>query len=54
VIGRPEPISHGHALEPFRSGTPSLDRRLKHRALHNEREQASRTCVVCAEIWAIA
>ena len=45
----PERPSPEHALQTFRSGEGALDDWLKRRALHNEREGASRTYVVCAE-----
>ena len=45
----PERLSPEHALQTFRSGEGALDDWLKRRALHNEREGASRTYVVCAE-----
>lgn len=51
---RPEPLTREHVLEPFRSGIASLDSWLKQRALHNEREHASRTYVLCEESRVIA
>jgi GNAT superfamily N-acetyltransferase len=43
----PAPLAAEHNLEQFRSGTPSLDTWLKHRARQNEASGASRTYVIC-------
>ena len=45
----PERLSPEHAIQAFHSGADALDGWLKRRALHNEREGASRTYVVCAD-----
>lgn len=46
-LSAPEPVAARHKLESFDSGEPELDNWLRKRALANEREQASRTFVVC-------
>jgi GNAT superfamily N-acetyltransferase len=43
----PEKLNSNHHLEEFDSGIEQLDSWLKHRALANEFESASRTYVVC-------
>jgi GNAT superfamily N-acetyltransferase len=48
-LSAPEPIATHHKLESFDSGEPELDTWLRKRALANEREQASRTFVVCCD-----
>lgn len=45
----PARLSPQHAIQEFCSGVTALDEWLKRRALHNEREGASRTYVVCAD-----
>ena len=45
----PERLTPAHKTDTFQSGVAVLDDWLKRRALHNEREGASRTYVVCAE-----
>jgi GNAT superfamily N-acetyltransferase len=45
-ISKPEPIQLAHQLDDFESGEKALDHWLKHRALKNDREGASRTFVV--------
>jgi GNAT superfamily N-acetyltransferase len=49
LTSAPERLSPEHDLETFRSGVPALDDWLRRRALHNEREGASRTYVVRAD-----
>lgn len=49
LISGPERLSPEHPVATFQSGVAALDDWLKRRALHNEREGASRTYVVCAE-----
>jgi len=45
----PEKLTESHAVEAFESGEESLDAWLKQQALANEKADASRTYVVCAE-----
>ena len=45
----PEKLNSSHQIESFDSGNSQLDDWLKHRALKNELEGASRTYVLCAE-----
>ena len=45
----PEPIQSEHDLSAFHSDEPSLDDRLRRRALRNEAGGASRTYVVCQQ-----
>lgn len=50
----PEKLNSSHQIESFDSGNSQLDDWLKHRALKNELEGASRTYVLCAENIVIA
>lgn len=43
----PEPLRADHVLEGFKSGVPSLDLWLRHRAVRNQLTGASRTFVCC-------
>lgn len=43
----PEPLRADHGLEGFKSGVPSLDLWLRHRAVRNQLTGASRTFVCC-------
>jgi GNAT superfamily N-acetyltransferase len=47
IMRAPEPLEASHVLEGFNSGSLSLNRWLKERAMFNEREGASRTFVIC-------
>jgi len=47
VLRAPELLTSGHNLDPFDSGTPSLDDWLRRRALANQASGASRTFVLC-------
>jgi GNAT superfamily N-acetyltransferase len=49
LTSEPERLTPDHKTGAFQSGVTALDDWLKRRALHNEREGASRTYVVCAE-----
>ena len=50
----PEKLNSSHQIESFDSGNSQLDDWLKHRALKNELEGASRTYVLCAENIVVA
>jgi GNAT superfamily N-acetyltransferase len=50
----PEPLTSKHVVDDFDSGSPQLDDWLRHRALRNEAEGASRTYVVCQGTRVIA
>jgi GNAT superfamily N-acetyltransferase len=50
----PEKLNSSHRTESFDSGSHQLDDWLKHRALKNEVEGASRTYVLCASETVIA
>jgi GNAT superfamily N-acetyltransferase len=50
----PEKLNSSHQIESFDSGNSQLDDWLKHRALKNELEGASRTYVLCAEDIVVA
>lgn len=43
----PEPLGDQHELDPFNCGQEGLNRWLKQRARHNERQGVSRTLLVC-------
>jgi GNAT superfamily N-acetyltransferase len=45
----PEPLGDQHQLDGFDCGEESLNRWLRQRARHNERQGGSRTLVVCPE-----
>jgi GNAT superfamily N-acetyltransferase len=45
----PEPLGDQHQLDGFDCGEESLNRWLRQRARHNERQGVSRTLVVCPE-----
>ncbi|WP_261359697.1 MULTISPECIES: GNAT family N-acetyltransferase [unclassified Cyanobium] len=45
----PEPLGDQHQLDGFDCGEESLNRWLRHRARHNERQGVSRPLVVCPE-----
>mgnify|MGYP000275860478 CR=1 FL=1 len=49
LISGHERLSPEHPVATFQSGVAAFDDWLKRRALHNEREGASRTYVACAE-----
>lgn len=48
MIEQPEPINEQHNVEDFNSGEESLDIWLKTKALKNQKSNASRTYVICA------
>ena len=50
----PVPISENHDCSKFSCGTPSLDEWLRRRALSNQRDDASRTYVLCEDQCVIA
>jgi GNAT superfamily N-acetyltransferase len=50
----PAPLTAAHYIADFECGEPALDYWLKHRALRNEKQRASRTYVVCVEDQVIA
>lgn len=50
----PAPLTLTHCVANFECGDPALDYWLKHRALRNEKQRASRTYVVCVEDRVIA
>jgi predicted N-acetyltransferase YhbS len=54
TITAPEPLSTDHDLTPFTSGTESLDRWLKQRAMKNQVSGASRTFVACRASQVVA
>jgi GNAT superfamily N-acetyltransferase len=47
MLSAPQPLSARHQLADFDSGVPSLDDRLKRRAVKNQANGSSRTYVVC-------
>ena len=47
TVAAPEPLAAHHNVQPFVSGVESLDFWLKHRALKNQTDGASRTFVAC-------
>ena len=50
----PAPLTAAHYVADFECGEPTLDDWLKHRALRNEKQRASRSYVVCVEDQVIA
>lgn len=53
-LTKPERINAKHDLSEFRSGDDALDHWLMHKALSNDRADASRTYVVCADGLVVA
>ena len=54
TLSAPVPISEYHDCSKFSCGTQSLDEWLRRRALSNQRDDASRTYVVCEDQRVIA